>query len=174
MDELFHLPSARVVMPRAYWIDKLSSAVLVVEPSLAEWKRITTYVEDSGESGFDMDILNALYNTTCLVLPHRQYLLLSSEFQEEEHARFLGAADETWVPSEVLAEAKYIHFSGMTVPKPWVPVDEGIIASARPKCRRTMDEKGDCEDRDIWLGLYKDFLGRRKVRCCCCRSSEAY
>jgi hypothetical protein len=36
---------------------------------------------ETTDPGFDMEILDAMYNTICMVLPHRPYLLLSREFK---------------------------------------------------------------------------------------------
>jgi hypothetical protein len=50
-------------MLRAYWLDtkptKLSSALLVVEPSEEQWNRIQTYIAETTDPGFDMEILDA-------------------------------------------------------------------------------------------------------------------
>lgn len=128
MDELFLSPSTPVAMPRVYWLDKLSSAVVVLEPSLVEWNRIDSYAQNTSQPGrgFDMDILSTLYNLTYLALPQCPYLLLSSEFGEPEHAGYLGA-DETWDPTKVLAESKYVHFSGIGIPKPWLKQEADML-----------------------------------------------
>lgn len=84
MDELFLLPSAPVAMPRAYWIPErffLSSQLIVIEPSEAEWKRVEYSMDHHEGHDYDMDILNKLYGKSSTVIPHRKYDLLSSEFR---------------------------------------------------------------------------------------------
>ncbi|KAH7122736.1 nucleotide-diphospho-sugar transferase [Dendryphion nanum] len=166
MDELFLLPSSPVAMPRAYWLDQLflSSQLIVLEPSHSEWRRIQDAMSHD-DSGFDMDILNTIYNNSCIVLPHQKYNMLSAEFRAEDHARYMGS-NETWNGPRAFNEAKFIHFSDWPVPKPWLEATHEVIASHQPKCRDGTDSgEPDCTDRNIWLGLYKDFSQRRQHSC---------
>jgi hypothetical protein len=95
-------------MPRAYWLQefKLSSQLIVIEPSLTEWQRVESAMQNHQEGDFDMDILHKLYGRSCLVLPHRKYDLLSSEFRNERHEAYLGSASEVWNPNTILEEAR--------------------------------------------------------------------
>ncbi|KAF2708820.1 glycosyltransferase family 8 protein [Pleomassaria siparia CBS 279.74] len=167
MDELFLTPSSPVAMPRAYWLDQpfLSSQLLLVEPSDFEWQRIQNFMNSRADSGFDMDILNTLYKDNCVVLPHRQYDMLSAEFRGKDHSKYLGS-DEVWDGPKALKEAKFVHFSDWPVPKPWLRGAESIVTANQPKC---VDGKSgaapDCTNRDIWLSLYKDFSDRRQKVC---------
>ncbi|KAF2264010.1 nucleotide-diphospho-sugar transferase [Lojkania enalia] len=165
MDELFLLPPAPVAMPRAYWLDQLflSSQLVVLEPSEQEWKRIQNAMQNNADSGFDMDILNTLYNESCTIIPHRKYDLLSGEFRSKKHDKYLGA-DEPWDPKAVLEEAKFVHFSDWPRPKPWLKADSAIVEEVQPKCKKVEGEE-DCTDRDIWLSLYQDFSQRRQRIC---------
>jgi hypothetical protein len=170
MDELFLLPSAPVAMPRAYWLDQpfLSSQILVIEPSLSEWSRIHNYMTKNTKGGFDMDILNTLYKNHALVLPHRQYDLLTAEFRKEpnEHEPYLGTK-EKWNGTKVLEEAKFVHFSDWPVKKPWL-MDEVERKEKEPKCHAVGGEdeqKKDCTDRDIWVGFYEGYKIKRKEVC---------
>jgi hypothetical protein len=163
VDELFHLPSTTIAMPRAYWhtgpTTLLSSAVLVIEPSSRQFERIKTYIATTSNPGFDMEILNALYNSTAMILPHRPYLLLSLEFRATQHTAYLGEG-ETWDAKGVLEEAKYVHFSDWPVEKPWVETLPMVLEANSPACA------GDgvaCVERDIWVGLRREFAERRKV-----------
>lgn len=171
MDELFLLPSAPIAMPRAYWLNQLflSSQLIVLEPSHSEWKRIQDTMSQE-TSGFDMDILNEMYNSSCIILPHRKYNLLSAEFRAENHVKYMGG-NGTWDGAGALEEAKFIHFSDWPVPKPWIEAGREVVASHQPRCREVRGVDGvemDCTDRDIWLGLYDDFSERRKVCLCWC------
>jgi len=50
MDELFHLPSSPVAMPRAYWLDnQLSSQLLLIQPSVEEFARVKTAIEAAND-----------------------------------------------------------------------------------------------------------------------------
>ena len=158
------LPSSLVAMPRAYWLDQpfLSSQLVLIEPSVREWHRIQKFMEND-DSGFDMDILNTLYKDSCLVIPHKRYDLLTSEFRSETHERYLGS-DEAWNGAKVLEETKFVHFSDWPVPKPWYEIPESVIKEHQPKCKeRKYGEEPDCRDRDIWLNLYKEFSDNRQV-----------
>jgi hypothetical protein len=162
MDELFLLPPAPVAMPRAYWLDQpsLSSQIVVLEPSRSEWQRIQERMTHA-DSGFDMDILDTLYAESCIVLPHRRYDLISGEFRNRNHDRYLGL-DEVWDASEAIQEAKYIHFSDWPVLKPWLNTSDHVIASHQPECKETeIHGSLNCLERDIWLGLYAEFAERR-------------
>ena len=162
MDELFLLPPSPVAMPRAYWLDQpfLSSQLVLVEPSSQEWHRVQQFMGHP-DSGFDMDILNTMYKDSCLVIPHRRYNMLSAEFRAESHEKYLGSDEEAWDGAAALKEAKFIHFSDWPVPKPWLKASESVMNDKQPKCKE--GEPPDCRDRDMWLGLYKEFSDHRQV-----------
>ncbi|CAE7208334.1 hypothetical protein PTNB73_07604 [Pyrenophora teres f. teres] len=166
MDELFMLPSSPVAMPRAYWLDQpfMSSQLVLVEPSLTEWHRVEQLM-NTENPGFDMDILNTLYKDSCLVIPHRRYDLITSEFRSETHEKYLGS-DEAWDGAKALEEAKFVHFSDWPVPKPWHQAPESTMKEHQPKCKeRREGEEPDCRDRDIWLTLYEEFSNSRQRVC---------
>lgn len=179
MDELFFLPSAIVAMPRAYWllpeVRALSSLVAVIEPSYREYSSLREDIKpaSSGQiemnltaNRYDMEVLNARYGDSALVLPHRQYGLVSGEFRTKKHERFLGSSHEEWNPDKALSEAKFVHFSDWPLPKPWVMWPQAQLAELQPACDNkpgTMEESG-CRDREVWKELYNDFRRRRKVR----------
>lgn len=179
MDELFFLPPSQVAMPRAYWqlpdTKQLSSLLIVLEPSFKEWYALMdsahaiTYgqVESNVSSRvkYDMELMNERYGDSALVLPHRQYGLVTGEFRKDDHRAFLGNEYEEWDPEKVLAEAKLVHFSDWPLPKPWVMWPQELIADMLPKCKvkpGTVHESG-CKDREIWKKLYDDFRRRRRV-----------
>ncbi|KAK9548662.1 N-acetylglucosaminyltransferase [Aspergillus fumigatus] len=181
MDELFFLPPAKVAMPRAYWAlpdtKTLSSLLIVIEPSYREFKALMESAQpalhgqvevDSNETQrYDMELLNNRYADSALVLPHRQYGLVTGEFRKKDHRSFFGNDYETWDPDKVLAEAKLVHFSDWPLPKPWVLSNQKLLAEILPKCDfkpGTMQERG-CRDREVWKSLYEDFRRRRKDIC---------
>lgn len=108
-------------MPRAYWLDPkdqvLTSSMILLQPSQFEFNRISTAISNAGPSDYDMEIMNKLYKTSALVIPHRPYILLTGEFHATTHHAYLGNAEESWDPLKSLKEAKYIHFSDWPVPK---------------------------------------------------------
>ncbi|KAF7182025.1 hypothetical protein CNMCM7691_001413 [Aspergillus felis] len=181
MDELFFLPPAKAAMPRAYWAlpdtKQLSSLLIVIEPSYREFKALMESAQpalhgqvevDSNEThGYDMELLNNRYADSALVLPHRQYGLVTGEFRKKDHRNFFGNDYETWDPDKVLTEAKLVHFSDWPLPKPWVLSNQKLLAEILPKCDYkpgTMQERG-CRDREVWKSLYQDFRQRRKDIC---------
>lgn len=125
LDELFLLPPAPVAMPRAYWHfqDKweLSSQLLLVEPNEEEFARIMRVVSTAPTNKYDMDILNDMYNKSAIVLPHREYDLLTGEFKsrddKKDHSLFLGNDEEKWDPVKIRKQAKFIHFSDWPIAK---------------------------------------------------------
>ncbi|KAL5041252.1 hypothetical protein BDW71DRAFT_13511 [Aspergillus fruticulosus] len=178
MDELFFLPHTPVAMPRAYWLlpeqKVLSSLLLVIEPSYRRYKALLdTALGIEGTEGentrnkYDMELLNEFYGDSAMVLPHRQYGLISGEFRSENHTIFLGSDDEVWDPDKVLADAKFVHFSDWPLPKPWVMWPHQMLADILPKCKvnpGTLHESG-CRDRDVWMKLYDDFRIKRRDVC---------
>ncbi|KAL2197353.1 glycosyltransferase family 8 protein [Corynascus similis CBS 632.67] len=169
LDELFLLPSCPVAAPRAYWLIKdkkkiLSSQLLLVEPSKDEFARVMAQVDQAGSNDYDMEIINQLYLDNALVLPHRPYDLLSSEFrnQPDDHSRYLGTDREEWDPVAVLNEAKFIHFSDWPLPKPWITPKEHQWQEVQPECHERHGQES-CIEREIWYGFYSDFIERRKV-----------
>lgn len=180
LDELFFLPHVPVAMPRAYWLlpeqKALSSLLLVIEPSYRRYKALLDTAlgiefkssgSDSPRMKYDMELMNEFYGDSAMVLPHRQYGLVSGEFRSQNHTAFLGSVDEVWDPDRALSEAKFVHFSDWPLPKPWVMWPSQMLPDILPKCKNnpgTLHESG-CRDRDVWLKLYDDFRVRRRDVC---------
>ncbi|KAL4790342.1 nucleotide-diphospho-sugar transferase [Aspergillus venezuelensis] len=121
----------------------------------------------SSRTKYDMELLNEFYGDSAMVLPHRQYGLITGEFRTQNHTAFLGSDDEVWDPDRVLAEAKFVHFSDWPLPKPWVMWPHEMLADILPKCKNnpgTLHESG-CRDRDLWMKLYDDFRIKRRDVC---------
>jgi hypothetical protein len=169
MDELFLLPAeSKVAMPRAYWLnDTLCTSVMLASPSEVEFARIQARMSEGNPKEFDMEIINALYGESCLVIPHQPYLLLSGEMSSADHENYLGSEEEHWDVDEVMGQAKYVHFSDYPVPKPWVATSEALKRDFMPSCKAPGRKHGgqDCSDRNAWLWLYKEFRERRKRVC---------
>ena len=170
LDQLFLLPRAPVAMLRAYWelpaSRKLTSLFILLEPSELEYQQLMVAArpDNRGKNEYDMEILNRFYGDSAMVLPHREYGLLSGEFRLRDHRSYLGNGLETWDPEKVLREASLVHFSDWPLPKPWVMWPHNLIGETMPKCKLgVVGEKDDCRDKEVWLGLYDDFRRRRKV-----------
>ncbi|KAK5167187.1 uncharacterized protein LTR77_007918 [Saxophila tyrrhenica] len=164
MDELFLLPSAPVGMPRAYWLDQpfLSSQLVLIEPSKFEFARIERAFAERGNNDFDMEIVNDLYGSSCFIIPHRKYDLLTGEFksQPDQHAKYLGSTEEKWESDRILEEAKFLHFSDWPYPKPWIGSSQASTEQNMPDCHGD-----DCADQKNWLWFYSDFRERRARIC---------
>lgn len=190
LDELFFLPPTTVAMPRAYWLlpqsKALSSLLAVIEPSFREHSVLTQSLKAAQagqielnltENRYDMEILNERYGDSAMVLPHRQYALISGEFRTKHHYNFLGNDQEEWNPDRVLANAKFVHFSDWPLPKPWVMWSQEQLAKLQPACDNnpgTPEESG-CRDREVWKQLYDDFRRKRKVspsEYCSCKRTD--
>jgi len=131
---------------------------MVLEPSIPEFNRVKKAIDDADFGVYDMEIMNKLYGRreNCVVLPHRNYALLSGEFRRKTHRQYMG--DDTWDAKAVFDDAKIIHFSDHPLPKPWDAQWEEV-KDFQPAC----DAKGDCQARDIWLTLYSDYWKRAQV-----------
>lgn len=164
LDEVFLLPRAPVAMMRAHWElprrRLLTSMMLLLEPSEMEYRRLASAVLGSGD--YDMEILNRLYGDSAMVLPHREYGLLSGEFRKDKHESYLGNEYEGWDADKAIQKASLVHFSDWPLPKPWIMWPHNLIGEIMPKCRWKGDQE-DCSDKKVWMELYDDFRRRRKV-----------
>jgi len=115
-----------MAMPRAYWLwnpdqkhFELSDQLLLAETNETEFARVLDAIEHAASNKYDMDIMNDLYLGSAVVLPHREYDLLTGEFRKDpgDHANYLGNKDDQWVTKDVLATAKFLHFSDYPIPK---------------------------------------------------------
>ncbi|KAF2221722.1 nucleotide-diphospho-sugar transferase [Elsinoe ampelina] len=173
VDELFLRPPAGVVAPKAYWLEDqqvLSSQVMLIEPSQNKWDRIMTRIDKRKDEEFDMEIVNAVFGKEAAILEHRGYDLLSGEFRKQNHAAYLAGSSsskEPWDAEKILKEAKYIHFSDWPLKKPWFYQGEAKdkFREYQPNCTELAEGGRDCDNRDVWLSLYENFLDRRMKIC---------
>ncbi|KKA30511.1 hypothetical protein TD95_002074 [Thielaviopsis punctulata] len=172
LDALFFNPPATLAAPRAYWLlpqqDILSSQLLLVTPSAAEFARITSAIESSSAGEYDMEIINKLYRSSALILPHRPYNMLTAEFRrhsDKEHEGYWGAGAGAWDALVAYNEAKFLHFSDWPVGKPWTNPGKKVIFQNQPACVKMADGAMNCAGRDIWVTLYRDFLVTRSRVC---------
>ena len=172
LDELFLLPDAAVAMFRAYWLmpeqRKLTSLFILLRPDETEFQRLmaASRPDQRRTDVYDMEILNSFYGDSAMVLPHRQYGLLTGEFRSLDHGNYLGNGHERWNGDLMFREASLVHFSDWPLPKPWIMWPHQLIGEIMPKCRYGEDGMVDnCKDKEIWMGLYDDFRRRRKEVC---------
>ena len=160
-------------MVRAYWslpsIRSLTSLFILLEPSESKSARLmdAARAKTRRENEYDMEILNNMYGDSAMILPHKQFGLLSGEFRGNNHTNFLGNDYEVWDPDRAMREASLIHFSDWPIPKPWIMWPRNLLQESLPKCTfnpGTEKEEG-CRNREVWLELYNDFRRRRKVGC---------
>jgi hypothetical protein len=151
-------------MPIAYWLDKpyLTSHIMLIAPSESEFDRVSTAVKKARKGEYDMDIINKLYRKTCILLDHKRYALLTGEFRETNHVKYLSGRS-SWDPLMVLKDASFVHFSDYPLPKPWLHLDSTLFERIQPRCTTTNSQESDCTARDIWLELYRDFRERKAV-----------
>ncbi|KAJ5522874.1 hypothetical protein N7494_013304 [Penicillium frequentans] len=72
----------------------MTSYLMMIEPSELEFDRIIATIEFSETSDYDMEIVNTIFRDHALILPHRPYTLLTGEFREDIHTRYLGSSHE--------------------------------------------------------------------------------
>ncbi len=177
MDELFFIERSDAVLPRAYWLDKkkkmLSSHIMVVEPGREVFGKVMKEVKRAMKKNaiYDMDIANRVFGKKpkgeCVLLPHKPYALLTGEFRKERggHAGYLGADSGgrgEWSVGNVMKEAKMVHFSDDPLGKPW-RANWPEITSMAPRCGGVDGVTSFCEERGVWVELYRDFERRRWV-----------
>lgn len=173
IDELFLLPKTPIAMPRAYWVESkpwpLTSMLMVIQPNLVELETFKWRMTMGGNTmlvdahKFDMELINERFEDSAMVLPHRPYALLSSEFRRNEHDVYLGDPKEKWDAEKVFQEAKLVHFSDWPLPKPWVMWSTQAVEETQPDCGGS--HQGSCAERRIWKHLYDDFRHRRRDIC---------
>jgi hypothetical protein len=171
LDELFLLPPAvHVAMPRVYWRGgegkeeagaRLTSAVVLLEPSAAAWAAVEAGVRGRGVDDWDVEVVDRVFGGAATVLPHREYGLRSGEFRAEDHGGFLGESGGGWDARRALREAKLVLFRDGPVPKPWVGMSRETMDAVRPSCGGLET----CGEREVWEWLYGDFRERRKRVC---------
>ena len=113
MDDLFLVPATPLALPRAYWLNNtLASRLFLITPSASAFSRIQDAISKAKPDEYDMDIINRLYGKNAMILPHRPYTILTSEFRhsrKEDHTNWLGDPEEEWDPGKILREVRHVH-----------------------------------------------------------------
>ncbi|KAL7940825.1 glycosyltransferase family 8 protein [Trichoderma barbatum] len=175
MDFLFLAPDSPVAMPRAYWLTDrqgaakqiLGSHLMLIEPNTHRYERIINEAMRSGE--FDMEVMNELFKDSAMILPHRRLALLTGEFRNKNHYKYLAPdEDEEWNALVEADRAYLVHFSDWPLPKPWRPHTEAQWQTALPECPDEDIKKPDrlrCADRFVWTRFYTDYDNDKRTYC---------
>jgi hypothetical protein len=184
LDELFTLPKTQMAMPRAYWHDAssgqqlLTSRVMLLEPNHLEFKNFVEILNSwklnpdyKLRRHYDMQLVNHRFGGSAMVLPHRPYMLSTSEFRKENHDAYLGVtygpqghlpARMKWDAYRAVEEAKLIFFDDEPLPKPWIMWPLDGLSEIQPSCGGS---HLTCPERKVWKELYDDFRKRRRNLC---------
>ncbi|RMZ75393.1 hypothetical protein DV737_g5332, partial [Chaetothyriales sp. CBS 132003] len=174
---LFLAPNSPVAVPRAYWLTEreddvvakqiLGSHIMLIEPNIHRYQRIIDQGVRNGD--LDMEILNTLFQDSATILPHRRLALLTGEFRNKDHRKYLAPdEDEEWNAMGEVSRAYLVHFSDRPLPKPWKPRTEAQWQMALPACLDDDVETPDrpsCADRFMWTGFYTDYDHDRELYC---------
>lgn len=129
-----------------------ASHVIVLKPNKGIFQKLLNYVYNPWwwvitqrsklrkSNDFDMEVLNKFIDDNLHsggfrfgVIDHRIYGVLTGEFKEQWHSKFLcdpellpfinHRSNDGWNAFEVLEKIKLIHFSDEPIPKPWIAQD---------------------------------------------------
>lgn len=140
---------------------------MLIEPSLHLYKTIVDEAVRSGD--FDMEVVNELFKDSAMILPHRRLALLTGEFRNKDHHKYLAPDEEEgWNAMNELRTSYLVHFSDWPLPKPWRPHTDAQWEAALPQCLENNLEVSDqpnCPDRTVWIGLYTDYNNNKAAYC---------
>ncbi|ABN66322.2 alphaN-acetylglucosamine transferase [Scheffersomyces stipitis CBS 6054] len=186
--------------------DFFANHVMVIKPSRQTFNELMRYVYNPWywyifcrsslrqKHDYDMEIMNKYLNDQLLsrrdvhvgILPHKVYGVLTGEFREPWHRRFVvepqylpftkKKSNDGWNALDVFQNVKLVHFSDSPIPKPWEKNDySASYNSLRIYCRagdlvkyfkiddihkpRMVD---DCDSVDIW-NWYRDEFERARA-----------
>jgi hypothetical protein len=176
MDHYFQTPAASIAVPRAYWLNDndanlaeqvLCSHVMLLEPNQGLYEKVLHEARQSGE--FDMEVINHMFKTSALILPHRRLALLTGEFRGHDHSKYLAPnEDEEWNATAEVSESFLVHFSDWPLPKPWKRRSKAQWEAAVPQCNEDHAEATDgpyCADRTVWTSFYEDYDMYKSQQC---------
>lgn len=180
-------------------LDFFATHIMVITPNHQRFKLIMLYVNTPwywrfiGKGSlahrrdeYDMEVVNKYLDDQLKngdsfkmgVLPHDVYGVLSGEFLEDYHRRFVVPpqytpfieknTNEEWDASEAMSNIKLVHFSDAPIPKPWEVYDDQMpYNTKRIFCLFDYDEKlftqafpvykprviDDCEAVEAWESI---------------------
>ncbi|KAI5362991.1 putative nucleotide-diphospho-sugar transferase, glucose N-acetyltransferase 1 [Septoria linicola] len=178
LDDIFQFSEAAIAMPRAYWDianpTSLSDLLLLIQPDALTFERLVSHfsadpdginleIEQQQQSSLPptfMTVVNKLFDEATF-LPHRDFLLRTSEFKRMDHSAYLGSFDAIWDAKNVIEEAKYVVFSDGDEQQQAAPPD----CSDSNAQSRTSGGVATCAEREIWEWLRRDYRDRRMAVC---------
>ncbi|KAI5959520.1 GNT1 [Candida theae] len=183
--------------------------IMVVTPSKSTFEDLMKYVHNPvrwsltnrknlrKKTDYDMEILNKYLNNELKsgrvnigILPHRVYGVLTGEFREPWHERFVvqpqylpfikKRSNRGWDAMKTLQKVKLIHFSDSPIPKPW-EMEEGDEEYEHPYSTKLIFCKtgnmseyrakyshfkprlvDDCDSVEVWNWLRNQFKKERE------------
>ncbi|CAH0057762.1 unnamed protein product, partial [Clonostachys solani] len=178
MDHYFLSPLAPIAVPRAYWLTEkgkdvdiakqvLGSHVMLLEPNEGRYQKIIEEAKRSGD--FDMEVVNHLFQDSAMILPHRRLALLTGEFRNKDHSKYLAPdVDEEWNAMGEVSRSVLVHFSDWPLPKPWKHRTKQEFESIMPECPDDdmgAPDRPRCADRMMWTGFYEDYDSAKEAYC---------
>ncbi|KAH7392613.1 nucleotide-diphospho-sugar transferase [Pyrenochaeta sp. MPI-SDFR-AT-0127] len=180
MDHYFLAPLSRLAVPRAYWLndpDKasfaeqtLGSHIMLLQPDEYSYETIMNETKSSGD--FDMEVINHLFKSSAMILPHRRIALLTGEFRTRDHRKYLSdEPNAEWNAMGEVSRSVLVHFSDWPLPKPWRSRTEQQWEAALPECNpeddrdKELADRPPCADRMMWTGLYSSYELAKKNIC---------
>lgn len=103
LDHVFDLPPVDVAAPRAYWGEDgtgFTSAFLLVTLSDRVWDRMAQELETIRQNVFDMDLVNAMFKQTVLMLPG-DYATLNSHWETNDIPSWWMGDTPVWPYSQL-------------------------------------------------------------------------
>ncbi|SCU84681.1 LADA_0D03158g1_1 [Lachancea dasiensis] len=170
---------------------RFSSNLMVITPKTGTFDSIVQYllpVASRQKDQYDIDLINnKLYNLKAIiheqfllfrklksaftpevmVLPFREYGLLSSSIKNKMHHELLAnellgyegglaSSESSW--KELVKKSKYIHYSDWPVSKPWLYAKFDQL-ECHPETNAD-EEKEMCE---VWNSVYRDYWDSRYI-----------
>jgi hypothetical protein len=188
--------------------DFFGSHVMIVKPDRTVFEELYKYVYNPWNwkiiyrsklrllEDYDMEIINKYFNDKLRknsdiqigILPHKVYGVLTGEFKEQYHKRFVTEPQflpfikkkdpSEWDAEEVLKSIKLIHFSDAPIPKPWEEQDNySYYNTFKIYCDQQLDLKrynqefpsqykprltSDCASVKIWNSFMDQFRVNRE------------
>lgn len=180
MDHYFLAPLSRLAVPRAYWLNNpegasfaeqtICSHIMLLQPDEYYYHALMNETQRSAD--FDMEIINHLFKSSAMILPHRRLALLTGELRTREHQSYLSEEpDAEWNAHAEVSKSVLVHFSDWPLPKPWRPRTKEQWERALPECDpedqrdKEREDRPPCADRSAWTSFYDEYETERNAVC---------
>lgn len=188
--------------------DFFATHVMMIEPNRKIFQQLLNYINNPWywhfisrgklrkSTDYDMEIINKFFNDLLLqqqdykigILPHKNYGVLTGEFKEKHHYRFIiepqylpfinKYSPQEWNVSEIKSNIRLIHFSDSPIPKPWEDQNNyDHYNELKIYCAQDLDVEEynrqfpsqfkprltmDCEAVDAWNSFMNEFNQNRQ------------